>query len=327
MASNNQPDGDTLLEIYRRASLIKANDENARRVITSGKLVMPYYSPRGQEIIPSALSVHLSDDDYLATIYRGTHDLIAKGFPLDLMWAEMAGRIDGTCKGKGGCMHLTYPEKGCMITTGVVGSSMPVALGLGWSAQLNGRGQVAVACFGDGASNIGAFHEAMNVAALWKLPIIFVCQNNRYAEHTSLARGTAGPSIAARAAGYGMAGEQVDGNDAFAMHAAAGAAVERARAGDGPTLIEAMTFRFFGHVFGDDDAYMDKEQKKAAMAADPVPRLRALLIERGHADEATLAAIEADNQAAIDAAIEFALASPLPGLDELETDVYAEIAA
>lgn len=327
MATNFQPDGATLLEIYRRASLIKANDEQARKVISTGRLVMPYYSPRGQEIIPSALSVHLNDDDYLSTIYRGTHDMIAKGFPLDLLWAEMAGRVDGTCKGKGGCMHLTYPEKGCMITTGIVGSSMPVALGLGWSAQLKGKGQVVVATFGDGASNIGAFHESLNMASLWKLPVIFVCQNNQYAEHTAFSRGTAGPSIASRAAGYGMAGVQVDGNDASAMYAAASEAVNRARTGGGPTLIEAVTFRFFGHVFGDDDAYMDKAQKKAAIEADPLPRLRALLIENGHADEATLAAMEADHLAAIEAAIEFALNSPLPGLEELETDVYAEAGA
>ena len=327
MLTDNQPDGETLVEIFRRASLIKINDEQARKVISSGRLVMPYYSPRGQEIIPSTLSIFLNDDDYLSTIYRGTHDMIAKGFPLDLLWAEMAGRVDGTCQGKGGCMHLTYPAKGCMITTGIVGSSMPVALGLGWSAQLQGRGQVAVACFGDGASNIGAFHESLNMASLWKLPVIFVCQNNQFAEHTSLARGTAGPSIAARAAGYGMVGEQVDGNDVFAMHAAASAAVARARAGEGPTLIEAMTFRFFGHVFGDDDSYMDKERKKAAMAADPVKLLREMLIEKGYADEAALAAIEAKAESDVEAAIVFALNSPFPEISDLENHVYAEAMA
>lgn len=319
-----EPDGATLERIYRSAALIKANDERARKVITSGRLVMPYYSPRGQEIIPSAVSATLTDRDYISTIYRGTHDMIAKGFPLKPLWAEMAGRVDGTCKGKGGVMHLTYPEKGCMITTGIVGSSMPIALGLGWNAQLAGTDQVTVAYFGDGAANIGAFHESLNMASLWKLPVIFVCQNNGYAEHTSYARGTAGDRISDRAAGYGMAGITIDGNDPIATYSAAREAVERARRGDGPTLIEALTFRFHGHVFGDDDAYMDKSQKAAAIAADPVPRLRSLLIARGIATDEQLAAVEADIEREIDEAVEFALASPFPDPEELFRDVYAE---
>jgi pyruvate dehydrogenase E1 component alpha subunit len=318
------PDAATLVDIYRRAALLKANDERTRKLFTTGRLVSPYYSYRGQEIIPSAISALLNDDDYVCTIYRGIHDMLAKGMPLKTLWAEVAGRVDGSCKGKGGPMHLTSLEKGVMVTTGIVGSSMPIANGLAWTAKLAGNGRVAVANFGDGASNIGAFHEAINLAAVWKLPVIFVCQNNEYGEHTAYEKTTSAKQIADRAVGYSIPGVRVDGNDPLAMYAAAGEALERARAGEGPTLLECMTFRFHGHVFGDDDAYMPKEQKQAAIAADPVPRFRAKLIADGVADEATLAAMEAAIEAEIDEAVEFALASPLPDVSELKQDVYAD---
>lgn len=321
-----QPDAQTLMEIYRRMALLVANDERSRQVIKSGRLVMPYYSYRGQEVIPATLSTLLTDDDYLCTIYRGIHDMLAKGMPLKHLWAEIAGRVDGTCKGKGGPMHLTYPSKGIMVTTGIVGSSMPIANGLAWGAQMEGKGRVAVATFGDGASNIGAFHEALNMAAVWKLPVIFVCQNNGYGEHTRYEKATSAPQIADRGAAYGIPGVRVDGNDPVAMHAAARAAVDRARAGEGPTLLECMTFRFHGHVFGDADAYMDKAEKEAAMAADPYPRFRADLIARGIASAEELDAIDAGIEAEIDEALEFALNSPFPDAAELTTDVYGEAA-
>jgi pyruvate dehydrogenase E1 component alpha subunit len=317
------PDAPTQREIYRRMALIKANDERSRKVIRSGKLVMPYYSPRGQEVIPSAMSVNLTDEDYICTIYRGTHDMLAKGVPLKLLWAELAGKITGTSKGKGGPMHITHPASGVMVTTGIVGASMPIANGLAWASQLSGNGRVTVAYFGDGASNIGAFHEALNLAAVWQLPVIFVCQNNQYAEHTAYAKGTSAKHVADRAAGYSMPGLCVNGNDVFEMYEAAAGAVARARAGEGPTLIEANTFRFFGHVFGDADGYMDQEQKKAAMAADPVPVFRARLIETGIASEDELAAMEAQIEAALDEAVAYALASDYPAVDELKRDVFA----
>lgn len=322
MSNRAVPDAETQIEIYRRMALLKANDERSRKVITSGRLVMPYYSPRGQEVIPSAMSVNLSDEDYICTIYRGTHDMLAKGFPLKDLWAEIAGRISGTCKGKGGPMHLTYPEKGIMVTTGIVGSSMPIANGIAWGSQLKGNGRVTIAYFGDAASNIGAFHESLNLAAIWKLPVIFVCQNNEWGEHTAYDK-TSNVPVADRAAAYGMPGERVDGNDPFAMYAAAHEAVARARAGEGPTLIEAMTYRFHGHVFGDQDAYMDKERKAQAVADDPVPRFRAKLIADGIADEAQLADIESGISADIDEAVEYALAGEYPGIDELKRDVFA----
>ena len=326
MLNNYRPDVSTQIEIFRRMALLKANDERCRKLVTSGRLFMPYYSYRGQEVIPAAMSVNLTDEDYLCTIYRGMHDMLAKGIPLKDLWAEIAGRIDGVCKGKGGPMHLTYPAKGVMVTTGVVGSSMPIANGLAWHAQLAEKGQVSVACFGDGAANIGAFHESLNLASVWKLPVIFLCQNNQWGEHTAYGKATSCARIADRAQGYGMLGLHVDGNDPVAMYAAARQAVERARAGEGPTLIEAMTYRFYGHVFGDDDKYMDPAVKKAAIANDPYPRYRSQLIAEGLANETQLAEIEAAWEAEIDNAVSFAMNSPFPGEEEMTRDVYGAVA-
>ena len=326
MTNAHTPDAATQVEIFRKMALLKANDERSRKVITTGRLVMPYYSYRGQEAIPAALAVNLTDDDYLVTIYRGIHDMLAKGLPLKDLWAEIAGRVDGTCKGKGGPMHLTYPKKGIMVTTGVVGSSMPIANGIAWGSQLSKNGRVAVATFGDAASNIGAFHESLNLASVWKLPVIFLCQNNRWGEHTIYAKSTPIERISDRAAAYGMAGIHVDGNDPIAMYAAAAEAVERARAGEGPTLIEAMTFRHHGHVFGDADRYMDKAYKAEWVAKDPYPIFRAKLIADGAATEEELAGIEAGFEADLDEAVAFALESAYPGLEEISTDVYGEAA-
>ena len=319
-----KPDAATLLEIYRKATLIKQNDEHVIKQMMAGKLVMPYYSPRGQEIIPSAISVSLDDDDYICTIYRGIHDMLAKGFPLDELWAELAGKVTGTCKGKGGPMHLTCPEKGMMVTTGIVGSSMPIATGLGWAAKLDGRNRVSVANFGDGATNIGAFHESMNMAAVWKLPVIFLCQNNHYAEHTAPEYSRAIDRISDRAAAYGMPGVTVDGNDPDEMYGAAKVAIERARAGEGPTLIEAMTFRFNGHILGEAGHYMDKAIYAEAQTKDPMPVLRARLLSEGIATEADLAEIERDADSRIVAAIEAAMAADFPDVAELKRDVFAE---
>ncbi|SEI52263.1 thiamine pyrophosphate-dependent dehydrogenase E1 component subunit alpha [Pseudomonas sp. NFACC07-1] len=318
------PDSGTLVGIYQRMTRIKQNDERFRAVIKSGKLVMPYYSPRGQEVIPSAVSANLTDDDYICTIYRGVHDMIAKGIPLKDLWAELGGRVTGTCKGKGGPMHVTHPATGVMVTTGIVGSSMPIANGLALASQIRGEKRVAVAYFGDGASNIGAFHESLNLASVWKLPVIFVCQNNGYGEHTKYAYSTSVANISMRAASYSMPGVTVDGNDPVAMYNCAKEAIERARNGGGPTLIEAKTFRFHGHVFGDVDAYMDKGEKDAWIAKDPVPLFRAWLIATGNASEDQLATLEATIERDIDEALEFTLSSPYPDVAELNRDIYKD---
>lgn len=318
------PSPETLVDIYRRMIRIERNDDAIRRTIRKGRLTMPYYSARGQEVIPSSLSTLLDKDDTICTIYRGIHDMVAKDMPLRPLWAEIAGRVDGTCKGKGGPMHLTHPETGVMVTTGIVGSSMPIANGLAWASLLDGNKRVTIAYFGDGASNIGAFHESLNLASLWKLPVIFVCQNNGFAEHTRYENGTAVDLIAKRAIGYGMPGYTVDGNDPWAMYAAAHQAVQRARDGEGPTLLECKTFRFMGHVFGDDDKYMTKEEKAAAMEKDPLPAFRARLLSEGHASEDQLAKLQADIEAEVEDAMEFGLASAFPTTEELRRDVFAQ---
>ena len=312
-----------LLGIYRVAALINLTDDRIRSLLMTGEIAVSYYSPRGQEIVAAATAANLRPEDYVVTTYRGIHDQIAKGVPLRLLLAEYFGKVTGACKGKGGPMHVTHPESGVMLTTGIVGSGLPIANGLALAAQLRDENRVVVANFGDGASNIGAFHEALNLASLWKLPVIFLCQNNGYAEHTTFANGTSCATIADRAVAYGMPGVTVDGNDPEAMFGAAADAIDFARAGSGPTLLEAMTFRFMGHFFGDDSSYIDKQLYADRLAQDPVPALRATLIADGHADEAQLAEIELQCTAQLDDAVEFARASDYPDVAELGRDVYA----
>ena len=322
--SNEGPDDDTLVEIFGTVAKIVLCDEKIRAIMTAGLMSTPYYPARGQEVIAAAMSVHLNPDDYVVTIYRGIHDHLAKGVPLKDLWAEYAGRRSGSCKGKGGPMHITHPAAGVVVTTGIVGSGMPIACGLGWASQIKRDGRITVTNFGDGASNIGAFHEALNMASVWKLPVVFLCQNNRWAEHTRYDKGTAIERISDRAAAYSMPGIQVDGNDAIAMWRAARDAVERARAGDGPTLIEAQTFRFFGHYFGDAATYIPKEELEEAKARDPYPLLRKLLVDRGIRSEADLTSIEDALRSEIAEAADYALAEPYPEPEEALEDVYAE---
>lgn len=317
------PDRTTLLDIYRRAELIRQTDERFRGLLTSGQLAVVYYSPRGQEIVAAATAANLRTEDYVVTIYRGIHDHLAKGVPLKELLAEFAGKVTGTCKGKGGPMHITHPKSGVMVTTGIVGSGMPIANGLAWASQLRGDGRVTVSNFGDGACNIGAFHEALNLASLWKLPVVFLCQNNQYAECTRYEHGTAVANISERAASYNMPGISVDGNDPVAMYNAAREAIRRARNGDGPTLIEAKTFRFMGHYFGDPAPYIPKEELAAAMAKDPLPRMRAWLIENNFASDSELSALEKAIAGELTEAVDYALNSPYPDVVEMRSDVYA----
>lgn len=327
MTRKGELDSSTLLEIYRKMTLIKCCDESIIAAMMAGKIAVPYYSARGQEAIPAAISAHLSDLDYVATIYRGGHDMLAKGVPVDMYWAEVAGRKTGTCKGKGGPMHITHPETGCMVTTGVVGSSMPIACGLGLAAQMRGEDRVTICNFGDGASNIGAFHESLNLASLWKLPVIFVCQNNGFAEHTSYATGTSIERIADRAAAYSMPGVRIDGNNVVEVYEASGEAIARARRGEGPTLIEAMTFRFNGHLVGDMGSYIPPQQLEDAKKKDPYPSYRQWLQDEGCASASELDQIDSEIQAQVQQAEDFALNSPMPDVDELTIDVYAGQAA
>jgi TPP-dependent pyruvate/acetoin dehydrogenase alpha subunit len=315
------PSGEQLVGMYRTAVRISKVDERLRNLLRTGRLVANYYSPRGQEVLAAAVAAALRQDDYYVTIYRGLHDHLAKGVPLKELLAEYFGRATGSCKGKGGCMHVTHPETGVMVTTGIVGSGMPIANGLALASQVRGDGRVTVTNFGDGATNIGAFGESLNLASVWKLPVLFICQNNLFAEHTALEFCTGG-EIHRRAEGYGIPGVLVDGNDPEAMYAATSEAAARARRGDGPTLIEARTFRFEGHNYGDPGHYIPKDLYAEKLAADPVPALRALLIERGIVGEQVLVAMETEIDAEIVEAVDFAQNSPFPESDEMMRDIY-----
>ncbi|MEZ0362369.1 thiamine pyrophosphate-dependent dehydrogenase E1 component subunit alpha [Mycobacterium sp. pUA109] len=326
MSSSSAEDVDaaTLTRIFTTATRIKLCDEKFRSLILTGQVSAQYYSPRGQEIIPASIGASLKPTDYVVTTYRGLHDHLAKGVPMPQLWAEFMGKATGTCKGKGGPMHITHPASGLMVTTGIVGGGLPIAAGLALAAQLQGDDRVTVVNFGDGATNIGAFHEACNLAGLWKLPVIFCCQNNRYAEHTAFEDGTSVQRIADRAASYNMPGVRVDGNDPVAMYTAAQHAIDRARSGQGPTLLEAMTFRFYGHQMSDGNEYMKPGELDAERTADPVLRFRGWLIDNAVLTAADIEAIEADAKAEVAAAVKFALDSPAPELSEGLTDVYEE---
>ncbi len=315
---------EVLLNIYRTALKIRSVDSGVRGLIRSGNLMLAMHPPTGQEIIAACMGECLEQTDYLVTIYRGLHDQIAKGMPVKKIVAEYHGRVTGACKGKGGPMHITHRESGVMVTTGVVGSGMPIATGLGWASQLKGDNRVTVTCFGDGATNIGAFHEAMNLAAVWKLPVVFLCQNNQYAECTTYEDATASKTIAERALAYGenMVGVSVDGNDPESMFNAMRKAVDRARAGKGPTLLEAKTFRLSGHYFGDPSPYIPKEQMAEAFANDPIVKVREQVINSGIATADELDAIVTQFEKEFEEAVEFAKNSPFPELSEVTTDMY-----
>ncbi|WP_083418440.1 MULTISPECIES: thiamine pyrophosphate-dependent dehydrogenase E1 component subunit alpha [unclassified Pseudofrankia] len=305
-------------------TLMKAADDRLSKGIASGELVCVYWPSRGQEAIAAAAGVCLREDDRLVTTYRGLHDLIGKGVPLVEIYGEMLGRQVGAARGKGGTMHIARPESGVMLSTGIVGSGPPVAVGLAMAARRLGLDRVTVASFGDGATNTGSFHEAANMAALWDLPVVLVCQNNQYGEMTPTEHTMKIAHVADRAAGYGMPGVRVDGNDPIALVVALTDAVERARSGGGPTLLECVTFRLRGHYFGDPMAYMPEGQLAAASAADPVPRFRARLLEAGNFGELDLDEIERASAAAVEEALATVLAAPATALDELDRDVYAD---
>ena len=313
---------DALLWMYETMVTIRRFEEQSRREADAGKL-RGMHSSIGQEAVPTGICAHLRDDDYVLGTHRSHHHCIAKGVDLNEMMAELLGKATGTNKGKGGTMHIADINKGMLGANGVVGSNIPVATGVALSAKVRGSDQVSVVFFGDGASSQGSLHEAMNLASIWKLPVLFVCENNRYAESTPFEYAVAGGSVANRAAGYDMPGVLVDGQSALDMYEVGREAVARARAGEGPTLIEAQTYRYQGH-FGADDplGYRTQEEEDYYEARDCIARMRAHLTDGGYATEAELEAIEAGAAAAVTAATQFADGSPFPEADELTTDVY-----
>ena len=318
-------DGSTDVQrrLYELMVLMKTADDRLSKGIGTGEFMCVYWPSRGQEAIAAAMGVCLRPDDQLVTTYRGLHDLIGKGVPLVEIYGEMLGRTVGASRGKGGSMHIAKPELGVMLSTGIVGAGPPVAVGLALAGRRKGLDRVTVVSFGDGATNTGSFHEAANMAALWDLPLVFVCQNNLYAEMTPTSDTMKLEHVAERAAGYGMPGVRVDGNDPLAVKSALDGALHRARGGGGPTFLECVTFRFRGHYFGDRMPYIPKDQLAAAMAADPVPRFRDHLTEAGVCTQDELDRIDSRAAAEVEDAVQTVVGADLPPVDELDRDVYA----
>jgi 2-oxoisovalerate dehydrogenase E1 component len=314
----------TLVEIYRQLSRIRAVDKAIQAGLSSGKFFFTYWPMTGQESIPAVISQLTTSRDYMITIYRGIHDQVAKGVPLEKLFAEALGRIDGVNKGKGGSPHISDPGSGSMLTTAIVGAGAPIANGLAFAAKTRGEDRVTIVNFGDGATSIGAIHEAMNLAGAWKLPVIFLCQNNQIGEHTIIPDYTASKDFASRAAGYGFKGVRLDANDVAGFHRGMKEVVEDVRRGNGPYFVEAVTNRLGPHAGVGDNDEMTPEALKAAKEAWPVPRTRALLLEAGVCTEAQLA--EIDDAAAKEVADAIANASKSQVTPQSETllDVYAD---
>lgn len=278
----------------------------------------------GQEAIAAGFGVAMRPEDWSFATYRGHAHTLARGVPMTPVLAELLGRDNGLMRGKGGSMHLTSVEHGMMGSYAIIGGHLPIAVGAAWSAQYRGTEQVAVCFFGDGTTNIGAFHEALNLAAVWQLPVVFVCENNQYMEYTPIGAVTAVPRPAAdRAAAYGLDPVVVDGNDPDAVYQVAMSALDRARAGGGPSLIEALTYRHGGHSRADPAKYRPAEEVAEWLTRDPLPVYRQRLLESG-VDEAVLAEIERHALSDVDTATEEAKAGQAPSLDLVGRDVWAD---
>jgi pyruvate dehydrogenase E1 component alpha subunit len=305
---------DTLLALYERMARIRTAEERLGAEFAAGNLPGSPHLYVGQEAVAVGICAQLSDADWVASTHRGHGHYLAKGGDLNAMFAEVYGRATGICRGMGGSMHVADFSKGIIGANGIVGAGIPLALGAALAAQLDGRGAVGVAFFGDGAANQGVLAESLNLCGLWKLPMLFVCENNGWSEFSSSASVTAGV-IAERAAPYGVASEIVDGNDVAAVWATAERALARARAGEGATLIEAQTYRLRGHVEAEkhflSKPYRDEAEVERWRERDPLVHARRLAAARG-ATEARLAALDAAVAGQVDAAVAFATASPFP---------------
>jgi acetoin:2,6-dichlorophenolindophenol oxidoreductase subunit alpha len=302
---------------YQLMRLSRRFEETVHEQFHEGNVPGPLHLSIGQEAVAVGGIWPLRETDVIVSTHRGHHHCLAKGARPDRMMAELLGRADGYSRGRGGSMHVAIPEIGLLGTNGIVGGGIPIGTGAALGLQIDGRDDVAICFFGEGAAANGVFSEALNTASLWKLPIVFICENNRYVELTPQSVHVAG-HIWKRAEGYDMPGLEVDGNDIDAMTAAVEGAVGRARAGEGPTLIEAETYRWFGHYAGDKAAYRDEAEVETGRAGDPLVRAR----EELSPDEADAA--DAAVETEITAALEFALASPSAGEEVLFVGHYAE---
>ena len=319
-----QPSDDVLIDLFTRMVRIRIFEEQAGILMESGRVPGALHLYVGQEAVAAGVMVHLADTDQITSTHRGHGHLVAKGGDFKAMFAELFGRSTGSCKGKGGSMHISDLSLGMLGANGIVGGGPPIAVGAAFADKYRGDGAVAVSFFGDGASNEGSFHEAANMAALYSLPVLFMCENNGYGEFTAQAAHQAISDIADRAVGYGMPGVVVDGMDALAVWEAAGEALDRARRGEGPTLIEAKTYRFYDHVGvkGMRIPYRTEEEVEQWKGRDPIAALEARLADLGvlSVDEARV--IQERTLAETAEAIAYAESSPMPTEDDLLQDVY-----
>ena len=313
---------DKLLWIYERMRLIREFENRAAELFAQGKVPGFVHLYAGQEAIAVGVCALLSDRDYITSTHRGHGHCIAKGVDIKAMMCELYGKKNGSCKGKGGSMHIADVDKGMLGANGIVGAGGPLACGAGLTAKVKGTDQVTVCFFGDGASEQGTMHESMNLASIWKLPVVFVCENNGYAQTTPTRYHCSAADIADRATAYNMPGFIVDGTDLFAVYEAAGEAIARARRGEGPTLIECKAFRYYGHFEGDNLSYYTEEEKAGQKVRDPIDKFTKGVIERKLLSKDELAKIDARAKDVLDEAIQLAEQSPYPALDEVLTDVY-----
>ncbi len=318
-----------LLDIHRRMVRIRIFEEEAGRLMEAGKIPGALHLYVGEEAVAAGVMVHLRDTDQITSTHRGHGHLVAKGGDLRKMYAELYGRATGYCKGKGGSMHISDLDLGMLGANGIVGAGPPIAIGAAFSNKYRGTDDVTCCFFGDGASNEGTLHEAANMAALYRLPVIFICENNGFGEFTRQERHQAVRDIADRAAGYGMPGVVVDGMDAIAVFESAGEAIARARRGEGPTFLEYKTYRYFDHVGirGMGVVYREDSEVLAWRERDPIRMLETRLVEEGVLSAEAAAAVHEGVLGEVQEAIAFAEASPFPDASALLEDVYSTAVA
>ncbi|MFL2128623.1 thiamine pyrophosphate-dependent dehydrogenase E1 component subunit alpha [Ruoffia sp. FAM 26255] len=317
---------DKAKDMYQTMENIRNFEDNVRRFFAQGLIPGFVHLYAGEEAVATGICAHLTDDDYITSTHRGHGHCIAKGGDLNGMMAEIFGKETGLGKGKGGSMHIADVDKGILGANGMVGAGFGLATGAGMKIKYKKEDNVAVCFFGDGASNEGLFHECLNMASIWNLPIIFVCENNFFAESTPQWYASASDTIAERAAAYDMPGVRVDGKDLMAVYEVAGEYIERARKGEGPALIECVTFRNYGHFEGDEQNYKNKEDgfEKRLADTDPLDIFRDYAVEHGLLTLEELDDIRSQSEADIEAAIKFAEESPQPRPESLYEDVFAE---
>ncbi|HDN05605.1 pyruvate dehydrogenase (acetyl-transferring) E1 component subunit alpha [Candidatus Bathyarchaeota archaeon] len=309
--------------MYRKMFEIRSFEEKVFELYAQNMVPGTIHLYAGEEAVAVGVCSNLRKDDYITSTHRGHGHCIAKGADPKRIMAEILGKKTGYCKGKGGSMHIADFKVGMLGATAVVGAGIPIAMGAGLSIKLRGTDQVVACFFGEGASNQGTFHEGINMAAIWKLPVIFVCENNLYAMGTRQSRVMLIENIADRAASYGIPGVTVDGNDVLAVYEAAREAVERARRGEGPTLIECKTYRHKGHSRVDPAKYRPKEEVEEWLRKDPIKRLREKLLQTNVLAEEEIQRVEEEVSVEIEEAVKFAVESPYPAPEEALEDVYA----